>query len=428
MGSGEFELPIDQARSGQILKLPNEILHRIAILLPHDYDIIKLALANKEMKARILGQHEPNTALWRVRFKQTYDLPQGRSSQELMVEYQTRMIVLGRGTDFRDYSHAQQKFWLEVFQTMISEVIDLPWQIAVASKTYQQIQNEVCDIQFLSQPNFKGKHPEAFCAVQLALTALALDSTATLTISRGDYNIRQVYTLGELQVPFIDHRNVNLSRLLDMRSFWMRHLMSPDEHSFHESFNGLADMYKPRALKTDGSKATDLSKSWTGYFSCLHPMPVSFDAEDHRETCADGDSHLPEVDIQTLEIKERSSEPFWPAECNAFMPRCVDLDNKRIHFTGFQNVLRSSQDAANPIFGFVEPIETPCGGIPGWSRICFTICERPPANEVFTWPPLATRWIHGYEAIILPGGRLMLGLWIDLQNPMGRGPFIYWDV
>ncbi|KAJ5949722.1 hypothetical protein N7454_001306 [Penicillium verhagenii] len=427
MQSGTSELPSDQARGGQILKLPNEILHQIAVLLPRDYDIIKLALASKEMKARILGLNEENVALWRVRFKQIYDLPRGRSSSELMAEYQTRMIVLGRGIDFRDYKHAQRKFWLEVLQTMISEVIDLPSETARESKTYQRIREEVGDVQFLSQPNLKGKHPEAFCAVQLALTVPALDSTVTSTISRGDYSIREVYSLGELHVPFIDHRNVNLSKLLDIRGFWMRHLMSPDEHSFHESFNGLASMYKPRALKTDGSKATDLSKSWTGYYSCLHPMPVSFEAEDHRETCADGDNHLTEVDIQTLEI-ERLSAPFWPAECNAFMPRCVDLDNKRVYFTGVQNVLGSNQDAANPMFGFVEPIETPCGGISGWSRICFTICERPDANEVFTWPPLSTRWIHGYEAIILPGGTLMLGLWIDLQDPMGRGPFIYWDV
>ena len=37
-------------------------------------------------------------------------------------------------------------------------------------------------------------------------------------------------------------------------------------------------------------------------------------------------------------------------------------------------------------------------------------------------------WIHGYEAAIIPGGRMMLGRWLDMKATYARGPFIFWDV
>jgi hypothetical protein len=36
------------------------------------------------------------------------------------------------------------------------------------------------------------------------------------------------------------------------------------------------------------------------------------------------------------------------------------------------------------------------------------------------------RLLHGYEAVIVPGGRMMLGRWVDMKEPDARGPFIFW--
>ena len=115
-----------------------------------------------------------------------------------------------------------------------------------------------------------------------------------------------------------------------------------------------------------------------------------------------------------------TNDPFWPAECNKIIPMYPDKDKNRVFFQGMQGLYNQASER-NPVFGFTEPIAYPYGGIPGWTRICFAII--PDGNEEYS-----SDWLHGYEAILLPGGRIMLGRWIDLKNPTGRGPFIFWDV
>lgn len=99
----------------------------------------------------------------------------------------------------------------------------------------------------------------------------------------------------------------------------------------------------------------------------------------------------------------------------------------RMYFDGVQKYHGVTHDAANPLFGFTEPIETPWGGFCGWVRICFAICEQPEyeSDDDSVSP---SHWLHGYEALIIPGGRLMLGRWLDLKDTSGRGPFIFWDI
>lgn len=98
----------------------------------------------------------------------------------------------------------------------------------------------------------------------------------------------------------------------------------------------------------------------------------------------------------------------------------------RVYFDGVQRI-HGSNDAANPLFGFTERIAFPYGGIPGWTRICFAICEQSDIDGGQVWQGDG-HWIHGYEGVILPGGNIMLGRWVDLKDTSGRGPFIFWDL
>jgi hypothetical protein len=90
------------------------------------------------------------------------------------------------------------------------------------------------------------------------------------------------------------------------------------------------------------------------------------------------------------------------------------------------------------------------GGIPGWRRICFVIFRTehnpPPIHEHDDecgdncnageqhWQPdswdMGFHWAKGYQGIITPGGKIMVGGWSDvLHGADGScGPFIFWEV
>lgn len=145
-------------------------------------------------------------------------------------------------------------------------------------------------------------------------------------------------------------------------------------------------------------------------------------------------SHHTNTLNQTLEINI-TSEPFWPDICNHIIPLYGNPETKRTYFQGIQSTL-NGDPAENPMFGFTEAIAHPYGGFAGWTRICFAICEEPDDDsdsDVIMEDGDDSEdnyWVHAYEGVILPGGRIMLGRWMDLKNmdASGRGPFIFWDL
>jgi hypothetical protein len=144
--------------------------------------------------------------------------------------------------------------------------------------------------------------------------------------------------------------------------------------------------------------------------------------------------HDPNNTLQSLELVINPDEPFWPDHCNRIVPLYGGTETPRTFFQGVQSTL-NGDDGENPVFGFTETIAHPYGGFPGWTRICFAICEATGDSSdeegaVFDDGGSDGRWVHGYEGVILPGGRIMLGRWIDMKNmgPSGRGPFIFWDI
>lgn len=130
---------------------------------------------------------------------------------------------------------------------------------------------------------------------------------------------------------------------------------------------------------------------------------------------------------------------------------------KRVFFRGTQTWYSTQWSPSDLVRGFLEPISDPQGGIPGWTRICFITyfanrdvliafdqeedIEAQQYGASFTsfpdedWPPVdfESNFIHiyGFEGTILPGGRTILGQWLDLKDEgnsnCARGPFIYWD-
>lgn len=173
-----------------------------------------------------------------------------------------------------------------------------------------------------------------------------------------------------------------------------------------------------------------------------------------RQTCADIEIHgelidpmvskkrvarkamttgLTLINVKTLDLKP--SEHFWPEKCSKIIPLAGGPDTKRTYFEGKQSSYNGPDEVGNHVFGFTEEIAASHGGFGGWMRICFMLVDgevddEDEDNEKKT-PSLLMEsegWIHGYEAAIIPGGRMMLGRWLDMKATDARGPFIFWDV
>ncbi|KAJ5683220.1 hypothetical protein N7462_006385, partial [Penicillium macrosclerotiorum] len=385
------------------------VLQVIAVFLPQDRDIASLSLVCREVRERVLGAE---SAFWRARFKAEYDLPKGRSNEELRREYQIRTIVLRQAIDFKQEKSDHQTLWIEVIQTMLIEALTLPIESST-SKNWEKIRETLTRGRFLCY--LKREHPtQVYCAVQLCLTSLALDSEVTKeSCGRNDYDLGAVYSFKlPINGPLIDHELLDFTPFIHIHHFWQHHLMGSSENTFYESFSTLPDEQKPKSRKSYASHAyTPCQTYWLDMIVKLG-------------------THLSQIDIMTLEIEHEPSERVWPDECNKIIPLLGGDGMQRTYFQGEQSTL-GGDPANNPVFGFTELIARPYGDIPGWTRICFAICEgSSESDETGDTDDFDSHWVHGYEGLLLPGGRIMMGRWLDLKNmdASGRGPFIFWDL
>ncbi|KAJ5150575.1 Major facilitator superfamily domain general substrate transporter [Penicillium coprophilum] len=417
-----------QSPRSRLLELPNEILQEIACCLPSDRDVLHLSQSCKEMWAKVF---EYESAIWRDRFAKHYDLAPGKPSRDLMFEYQIRAIVLSAPIQFKEEEDDRQYLWMEVIQNMLEESLKLPIALGETSKTLQRIRETLKGVDFLSEFQKERTSSQLFYALQLCLTSFALDPAITEPCRRTDYDIRQVYSYEErVGEAFIDHDDLDLAKLLNLRNFWQRHFLNASELTYQESFSGLPAELKPKIRKDNPTETSELSTSWLGYYSCMHPLS-DLQMINERQTCADLETHGDSIDIMTLDLQP-SSDQFWPEQCRKIIPLASEPDTKR---TYFDELMGGGYEAGNHVFGFTEEIAVPHGGFEGWARICFIIVEadEEESNEEEEEMPSSTvmdgeGWIHGYEAIVIPGGRLMLGRWVDMKEPEARGPFIFWDV
>ncbi|KAE8349028.1 hypothetical protein BDV28DRAFT_152269 [Aspergillus coremiiformis] len=271
---------------------------------------------------------------------------------------------------------------------------------------------------------------------------------------RTDYDIAAVYSYQtEITRPLIDLNSLDLPKILHIRNFWLRHLLNADEATFYTSYAKLPASQRPQ-LRASINENVELNTSWLGYWSktsreaCIHPYPETFIQLENRQTCADLNSHWIQEDTDPLllQIKPDPDILNWPPEFDKIIPM-IGPETQRLYFRGLQRFA----DDVYPVRGFTEPIRAPQGGFPGWQRICFAIYaadrERLPLlletgksgryndedgcllNEL--WPPVELEtdflWCQGYEGVIFPGGKIMVGQWVDMINTTESGPFIFWD-
>lgn len=141
-----------------------QLLQQVACDLPTDRDVLRLSQSCKGMWEKIF---EEDSSIWRDRFSKHYDLPPGRPSRELKIEYQIRAIVLNSQMSFKGKEDNRQYLWMEVLKTMLEEALQAPTAPGKSSKTLDCIYETLRGVDFLSEFQKRGTPSQLFYALQL---------------------------------------------------------------------------------------------------------------------------------------------------------------------------------------------------------------------------------------------------------------------
>ncbi|EQL31904.1 hypothetical protein BDFG_05804 [Blastomyces dermatitidis ATCC 26199] len=484
------------SRTG-LVNLPKELIQMIAMLVElEDADMCRMARTCRYFAEAIIP---PNSGVWRRRFLQKYDHPPpDKSSEEVRVEYKVRSIMLAQTPSFRDGEGRKEKLWLSVLTTLFAESYNT--QPSRQGDEMRVSRNRACikkairSSGFLDQPivgdgaNSSLPPSRPYLAIQLAATYLVLDINHSFRSLRTDYDLNIVYRCDSStpDIPIInasnDEENIDLYQLLHIRNFWKRHLRNRDENTFHKSYHNMPKIMRPKAWEEGLGNKGSLGTCWLGYYSCIHPLPISSTDLQERQTCADLMSHWESTSalllkLPTLTTNASISTTWFPLFNEAYPINTNVEPSSRTYFRGTQSLnldqnhhhhhhhdahddAHDSNDQPHPnsMRGFTEPCPAQAG-IPGWRRICFIIYEINPEffvsaaddndngdggggggggegdEEVEGWLPWSWTavdflWAYGYEGVIVPGGGIMMGRWRNMmvEAEVEEGPFVFWVV
>lgn len=151
---------------------PKKLIERIAIQIESDEDLISFALTCRGIEKCILAAE---SGVWRARFNEKYDAGWKYRSEQLMVEYQTRALVLGQRVFIQSKETARDFLWLEVLQTLLVETyVTRPNdERRLLSKNLIRIAEAVKKTNFLSRPMLRDERhgmlnpSDLYCSVQL---------------------------------------------------------------------------------------------------------------------------------------------------------------------------------------------------------------------------------------------------------------------
>jgi hypothetical protein len=127
-------------------------------------------MVSSSLARLILPAH---SSIWRQRFKEKYDMPKGRTSTEIKIEYQARAIVLYESVSFKGGENDKSQLWLEVLRTLLLEAC-FPFSAsfhAPCSRNLDRVKEIVCRSDFLHRPisgSGRQRAPsDQYCAIQL---------------------------------------------------------------------------------------------------------------------------------------------------------------------------------------------------------------------------------------------------------------------
>ncbi|EED23658.1 conserved hypothetical protein [Talaromyces stipitatus ATCC 10500] len=389
-------------RTTLFCQFPVELIERIAIHIESDTDLISFALTCHGIAKCILS---PLSGVWRERFNNKYDAGWQHSSEELGNEYRTRATLLQLDVFLRPFEGPLEHAWLKAIQTLLVEsYMNKPGDKQTSrSKNMLRIAEAVQKTNFLSRPmvrNGRQTHMNPstlFCAVQLCLSHMCFDPLGPGPCLRSNYDITEVYSYHhEFHHSLIDENGmICFDTLLHIRNFWQRHLLSARENSYASSYGNV----------------TRRPREW------VQPL---------------------EAKVTTMMLID-ANRKSWPTRLDEHFPENIDLCPRK-YFIGSEG-FQGDMSLHYRIRGFYQDFPYPQEGIFGWLRICFVSYLLADDLESRDQPD-AKDWddydftsdfdrIYGFEGILIPGGKILLGKYFDVQSEgdeeCERGPCIYWE-
>ncbi|KAI1987325.1 hypothetical protein LOZ51_005792 [Ophidiomyces ophidiicola] len=157
--------------------------------------------------------------------------------------------------------------------------------------------------------------------------------------------------------------------------------------------------------------------------ACIHPYMGKEDLID-RQGCADFSTHWNKIPFVRLDLECPLKDQFWPSLFAKAFPAlpCVTTFNR--HYIYGRQYIAGEEDDYYCITGM------------GLSTFQPTEEEQELRQELGRgekWEPQSWddfEWASGYEGVLIPGGRIMLGRWKDMLSTCEweGGPFLLWEI
>lgn len=221
---------------------------------------------------------------------------------------------------------------------------------------------------------------------------------------------------------------INTDWMLDSLNFFCKHMLCPEHDTLFDTIQELPASQKPSLWRQPLQYGTQvLNRRWKGTFSYLRGNnyelirsitpddPFSPDINDH---------HVKEGYIEdlTFNFDISDEDKKWPAT----FERHLESHRNPRPGEDLQFVAKLTDVGAKfTARGWLTalPLQS---GIPGFMRITFV---RHIDNEDLDADASSDHNLYGYEGIVTPGGRMILGRWWLIGDPHEtNGPFIFWAV
>ncbi|OAX77430.1 hypothetical protein ACJ72_08271, partial [Emergomyces africanus] len=262
-----------------LVNLPRELIQMIALLVPEDSDLCRMARTCRYLAEAIIP---PNSGVWRTRFLDQYDHPPpDKTSEEVRIEYKVRGIMLAQIPSFQNGEGSREKLWLSVLTTLLVESYNASsnqqGDETCISRNHARIKGAIMSSDFLNHPIFGNDAnsiimpSRPYLATQLVATYLAIDLRLSFRSLRTDYDLKVVYICDSTR-PFRritasdDEEEIDLYQLLHIRNFWKRHLTNPDEDTFYRSYRNMPEILRPKGWEEGFGNKTSFGNRWLGYY------------------------------------------------------------------------------------------------------------------------------------------------------------------